>query len=165
MAALRLHETPNLGVHETAAGQSDEQETQPLTGKARRLANLKPFVKGQSGNKSGGPKDLGRFGEILMKEFYKTVAASMNGKIGQEDAGRDRGAADGEERHHERPRRCDLPFDPGVQAAKPAVTATTAHPAPAAAINVVKDLVRATARLRMFEPKESRPRPSARAGW
>ena len=45
----------------------DQQETPPpLTGKARRLANLKPE---QPGNKSGRPKDRGRFGEILMKEF------------------------------------------------------------------------------------------------
>jgi hypothetical protein len=28
---------------------------------ARRLANLKRHNKGQSGNKSGRPKDLGRF--------------------------------------------------------------------------------------------------------
>jgi hypothetical protein len=59
---------------------SDEPADQPLTGRARRLANLKPFVEGQSGNKSGRPKDLGRFGEILMKEFYRTVVASMGGK-------------------------------------------------------------------------------------
>jgi Family of unknown function (DUF5681) len=59
---------------------SDEPADQPLTGRARRLANLKPFVEGQSGNKSGRPKDLGRFGEILMKEFYGTVVASMGGK-------------------------------------------------------------------------------------
>jgi hypothetical protein len=62
---------------------SDEQEAPPappLTGKAKRLANLKPYVKGQSGNKSGRPKDLAKFGDILMKEFYKTVVASMGGK-------------------------------------------------------------------------------------
>jgi hypothetical protein len=37
-------------------------------------------VKGQSGNKSGRPKDLANFGELLMKEFYETVIASMGGK-------------------------------------------------------------------------------------
>ena len=37
--------------------------------------------------------------------------------------------------------------------AKPAITAMTTHPTPAAAINAIKDLVRATARLRTFEPK------------
>jgi Family of unknown function (DUF5681) len=59
---------------------SEEQEPQPLTGKAKRLANLKPFVKGKSGNPSGRPKDLARFGDLLVKEFFKTVTASMNGK-------------------------------------------------------------------------------------
>ena len=48
------------------AAVSDEQADQPLTGRARSLSNLKP---GQPGNKSGRPKDRGRFGEILMKEF------------------------------------------------------------------------------------------------
>jgi hypothetical protein len=43
------------------------------------------------------------------------------------------------------------------RAAKPAMTATTTHPVPAAAINAVQDLIRATARLRTLEPKESRP--------
>ena len=51
-----------------------------LTGRARSRANLKPFVEGRSANKSGRPKDRGRFGEILMKEFYRTVIASMGGK-------------------------------------------------------------------------------------
>ena len=59
---------------------SDEQASSPLTGRARSRANLKPFVEGQSGNKSGHPKDRGRFREILMKEFYRTVVASMGGK-------------------------------------------------------------------------------------
>jgi uncharacterized protein DUF5681 len=59
---------------------SDEQETKPLTGRARSLANLKRNPKGVSGNPSGRPKDLRRFGDILMKEFYKTVAASLGGK-------------------------------------------------------------------------------------
>ena len=59
---------------------SDEQETQPLTGRARSLANLKRYPKGQTGNRSGGPKDLRKFGDILMKEFYKSVAASLGGK-------------------------------------------------------------------------------------
>jgi hypothetical protein len=47
----------------------------PLTGKAKRLANLIPYKKGVSGNPSGKPKDLAEFGDLLMKEFYKTVAA------------------------------------------------------------------------------------------
>jgi len=58
---------------------SDEQEVQPLRGKARRLANLKPFPKGSSPNPGGRPKDLAKFGDILMKEFYKTVAANTVG--------------------------------------------------------------------------------------
>jgi hypothetical protein len=36
-----------------------------------------------------------------MKEFYKTVAANMGGKDRQEDPGRNRSAADGQERHPE----------------------------------------------------------------
>jgi hypothetical protein len=59
---------------------SDDQEAPPLTGKAKGYANLKPWKKGVSGNKSGRPKDLGKFGEILMREFYKTVVANMGGK-------------------------------------------------------------------------------------
>jgi hypothetical protein len=59
---------------------SEEQAAQPLTGKARRLANLKPWKKGQSGNESGRPKDIVNFGDLLMKEFYKTVPASLGGK-------------------------------------------------------------------------------------
>jgi hypothetical protein len=55
---------------------------------------LKPFVKGQSGDKSGRPKDLGRCGEILMKEFDKTGAANIGGKRVKKDPGRDRGAGD-----------------------------------------------------------------------
>jgi hypothetical protein len=58
-----------------------EKQSQPLTGRARRLANLKPWKKGQSGNKSGRPKDLANFGDILMKEFYKTVPATLAGKV------------------------------------------------------------------------------------
>jgi Family of unknown function (DUF5681) len=57
-----------------------EEQAQPLTSKARRLANLKPWKKGQSGNISGRPKDLANFGHILMKEFYKTVSANLGGK-------------------------------------------------------------------------------------
>jgi Family of unknown function (DUF5681) len=59
---------------------SEKQPDQALTGKARHLANLKPFPKGKSGNPSGKPKDLANFGELLMKEFYKTVIANMAGK-------------------------------------------------------------------------------------
>jgi Family of unknown function (DUF5681) len=65
----------------------DEQENQPLTGKAKRLANLKPWKKGQSGNPSGKPKDLVDFGDLLMKESDKTVTAVMNGKTVRKSQG------------------------------------------------------------------------------
>jgi hypothetical protein len=48
---------------------------------ARRLANRKRYPKGETGNRSGRPKDIVRFGDPLMKEFYKTVPASLGGKI------------------------------------------------------------------------------------
>jgi hypothetical protein len=60
---------------------SEEQASRPLTGRARSLANLKPFKKGESGNKSGRPKDLVNFGDLLMK-FYKIVPANPRGTIG-----------------------------------------------------------------------------------
>ena len=66
---------------------SDEQEAPPLTGRAKGWANIKPWKKGQSGNKSGKLKDLARFGDILMKEFYKTVTASLGGKTVGETQG------------------------------------------------------------------------------
>jgi hypothetical protein len=50
-----------------------------LTGHERRLANLRPFQKGNTFGK-GRPKDLARFGDILMGEFYKTILASLAGK-------------------------------------------------------------------------------------
>ena len=50
-----------------------------LTGRERRLANLRPFQKGNTFGK-GRPKDLARFGDILMGEFYKTILASLAGK-------------------------------------------------------------------------------------
>jgi hypothetical protein len=58
----------------------ETDQPQPLTGRARSLANLRPFVKGQIGNAKGRPKDLARFGDILMREFYKTILASLAGK-------------------------------------------------------------------------------------
>jgi hypothetical protein len=58
---------------------SDEQASPPLTGRARSLANLKRNPKGKSPNLGGKPKDLAKFGDILMKEFYKTVAANTVG--------------------------------------------------------------------------------------
>ena len=58
---------------------SEEQASQPLTGRARSLANLKRFKKGESGNKSGRPKGFVNFGDLLMK-FYKIVPANLGGK-------------------------------------------------------------------------------------
>ena len=59
---------------------SDEPEKPPLTGMARRLANLKRYPKGETGNRSGRPKDIVNFGDLLMREFYKTVPANLGGK-------------------------------------------------------------------------------------
>ena len=41
----------------------------------------RPFQKGKSGNPSGRPKNLSRFGDVLMKEFFKTVDAQVGGKM------------------------------------------------------------------------------------
>ena len=60
---------------------SEEQETPPLTGKAKGYANLKPWKKGQSGNPSGRPKNLARLGDLFTQELFKTVPVSMGGKI------------------------------------------------------------------------------------
>jgi len=57
------------------------EEDRPLTGRARSLANLKPFPKGHCGNRKGRPKDLARFGDILMGEMFKTVPANLAGKV------------------------------------------------------------------------------------
>jgi hypothetical protein len=59
---------------------SDQPSDKPLTGLARSLANLKRYPKGQTGNPSGRTKELARFGDILMREFYKTVPANLDGK-------------------------------------------------------------------------------------
>ncbi len=40
----------------------------------------RPFQKGKSGNPSGRPKNLSRFGDVLMKEFFKPVVAQIGGK-------------------------------------------------------------------------------------
>ena len=40
----------------------------------------RPFQKGKSGNPSGRPKNLSRFGDVLMKEFFKPVVAQVGGK-------------------------------------------------------------------------------------
>jgi Family of unknown function (DUF5681) len=54
-----------------------------------KVGNKKPplhtrFPKGKSGNPGGRPKasskDLANFGDLLMKELYKTVPASLGGK-------------------------------------------------------------------------------------
>jgi hypothetical protein len=44
-------------------------------------------VKGQIGNTKAGPKDLARFGDILMREFYKTVPVNLAGKTVNETQG------------------------------------------------------------------------------
>ena len=41
----------------------------------------RPFQKGKSGNPSGRPKNLSRFGDVLMKEFFKTVDARVGGEM------------------------------------------------------------------------------------
>jgi hypothetical protein len=46
-------------------------------GKAKGRASLKLRKKGQSGNKCKRPKDLDNFGNLLMKEFYKTLQGVM----------------------------------------------------------------------------------------
>jgi hypothetical protein len=58
---------------------SEEQDA-PLTGRARSLANLKPWKKGSSPNPGGKPKGLARFGDLLAKEFLKTVPANIAGQ-------------------------------------------------------------------------------------
>jgi hypothetical protein len=58
-----------------------EEQAQPLTGKARRLANLRPWKKGQSGNPSGKPKNLARLGDLFAQELFKHVPVTMGGKI------------------------------------------------------------------------------------
>jgi hypothetical protein len=50
-----------------------------------KVGNKKPplhsrFKPGQSGNPRGRPKGRSNFGTTLMKEFYKPVAATINGK-------------------------------------------------------------------------------------
>ena len=61
---------------------SDEaDQSQPLTGHERRLANLRPFQKGNTFGKNGRPKDLARFGTILMGMFYKSVPVQLGGKV------------------------------------------------------------------------------------
>jgi hypothetical protein len=57
-----------------------EEQAAPLTGRARSLANLKPWKKGHSPNPGGKPKGLARFGDILAKEFLKTVPANIAGQ-------------------------------------------------------------------------------------
>jgi len=60
---------------------SNAQEAQPLTGKAKGWANLKPWRKGQSGNPSGRPKDLVRLGELFTRELFKEVPVQLAGKV------------------------------------------------------------------------------------
>ena len=60
---------------------SDEQEGQPLSGEARRLANLKPSAKGRSGNPGGHPKDLAKFAErgIDVSEAGEQTSSLIDG--------------------------------------------------------------------------------------
>ena len=44
-------------------------------------------MKGQIGNTKGRPKDLARFGDILMREFYKTVPVNLAGKTANKTQG------------------------------------------------------------------------------
>ena len=78
---------------------SDEPVEKPLTGRARSLANLKPFPKGKSANPGGRPKDPARFGDLLMREFYKTVVVKMGGKTVNKTQGEIVAMQIGEERH------------------------------------------------------------------
>jgi hypothetical protein len=59
----------------------EADQSQELTGRARGNANLRPFQKGNTFGAKGRPKDLARFGSILMGEFYKTVPAQLAGKV------------------------------------------------------------------------------------
>ncbi len=49
-------------------------------GKARGLANLKPYVKGHKSPGPGRPKNLARLGQIIVDEVYKTVPVSLAGQ-------------------------------------------------------------------------------------
>jgi hypothetical protein len=61
---------------------SDEQEAQPLSGEARRLANLKPFAKDRSANPGGHPKDLAKFAErgIDVSEAGEQTGSRIDGR-------------------------------------------------------------------------------------
>jgi hypothetical protein len=50
---------------------SDEQADQPLTGRARSLANLRPFPKGRSPNPGEKPKDLAKFGDLQIRSSIR----------------------------------------------------------------------------------------------
>ena len=52
---------------------TDEQPSQPLTSRARSLANLKRYPKGQTGNPSGRPKDLANFGAAGLCESSRNL--------------------------------------------------------------------------------------------
>jgi hypothetical protein len=50
-------------------------------GKARSLANLKPYVKGHKSPGPGRPKNLARLGQIIVDEVYKSVPVKLADQI------------------------------------------------------------------------------------
>jgi Family of unknown function (DUF5681) len=73
---------------ENAMSKSDDKErrgSDAAPDAAYKVGNKKPplhsrFKPGQSGNPSGRRKGRSNFGTILMKEFCKTIPATLNGK-------------------------------------------------------------------------------------
>ncbi|HZZ23809.1 MAG TPA: DUF5681 domain-containing protein [Roseiarcus sp.] len=59
---------------------SEEQAPKPLNRPRAQPCEPQAWKKGVSPNPGGRPKDIVNFGTLLMKEFYKTVPASIAGK-------------------------------------------------------------------------------------